>query len=500
MSSLKSSLTNKFLLKYHNLLNKFLVRSGYISLSFNESKQFLLRSLTGTLIAFTIFIVKPFSNNILFLYPIVISLILYSIYPFLIVLNDYLRRTSCLYEDLRFLLISSSLTTPSFDLIKLILNSVSWKHIFNCIIIEAARLRAFTKWLTTHDALMLITEFTPSKKFKETISEYVDSLRRGTLTLKLKELSKDVIKELTNESKIFLNKSVSVIALSTVLLGFISAIVFALEVFLSYSLIYTYLIFMIFLTLFFIVIFPRRPYMLKINMTLGREKIRVISYSILVIVIIAEVFLITFNLYNNTKFLVLTLITSLVPLAVIRLYPFITGLRELKEVPSLILSVAETLQSSTDVINDLRNVFIKSKVPTIRSLSAFSDLDDLIDKTSNLRSWIARYTILNIYLMLRAGEVVRNVLLQLKDVVTEFISMNKEFLLSTLLPITLSVFIPWFVINMLRLSGFTIGLNFVIFIILQSFLYSLVTSKYIFDDLSNPILFILSLITLYILL
>ena len=492
-------LLNRFLMRFHDFLNKLLVKSGYVSISLKESKRILIKSLVSIVIAITLLVLKPVSNNI-FLYLAVALLTIYSLYPFILILNDYLKRAACLYEDLRFLLISSSLTAPSFDLIKLMMSSIFWKNVFNCIVIEAARLRAFTKWLTTHDALILITDFSPSKKFKKVILEYIESLRRGTLTLRLRELSKDIIKELMNESRLFLNKSVSIIALSTIILGFISAIVFALEIFLGYNIMNMYLMFSIFSTLFLLMIFPERPYILKISMSLSKEKIKVISYILMLTVIVTEVFLILFKLYGNVKLLLLSLTLFLMPLAVVRLYPFITGLRELKEVPSLILSVAEALQSSTDIVNDLRNVFIKSKVSTVRSLSTFVDLNDLVNRISGLRSWIARYTVLNIYLILSTGKLERNLLIELKDVISEFISMSKEFLVSVILPISLSVFLPWFIINMLRLSGIAVSLNFIIFAVLQSFLYSLVTSKYIFDDLSNPTLFILSLTTLYTLL
>ena len=486
---------------FYSKFNKFLIKSGYISLSQGEFKSHVIKLLIVLALVPSVVIfnrIYRFIGEDL-LSMTLISVILVVTYPYLAVLNDFFRRRACLYNDLRFMLISSSIVAPTYDLIKMLLESFKWSSIYRCIAVDSLRLKTFTKWLTIYDALSMISEFSPSKKFKQTLLDYLDSLRRGTVFLRLKEISKELLNELINESKAFLNKSMSLLTLSTIILGFVPSVVLSLELLLSEKFMFMYMIFAILVSTVLIIVFPERPYVLKISLN-NEERIgKVVTYAFMALLLFINSLVITNFVSVNMKQLILIDVSLLIPITIMRIRPFIMGFKEIKVVPSLILTVAEILQQSTDVVSDLRRAFIKTKVPSLSRLGVFNDVSELTNMLKYLKSWIARYAVLNIYLILNAGINDRATLIRLRDVVNEFISVYKEFLLSALLPLMLSIFIPWFCLSMMYLMKTVLSINYLLPIITLCVLYSVLASKFVFDDYVNPAFLVTSLMTVYML-
>ncbi|RLG83769.1 MAG: hypothetical protein DRO18_07620, partial [Thermoprotei archaeon] len=101
--------SSKLIDAFYSKFNKFLIKSGYISLSQGEFKSHVIKLLIVLALVPSVVIfnrIYRFIGEDL-LSMTLISVILVVTYPYLAVLNDFFRRRACLYNDLRFMLISS---------------------------------------------------------------------------------------------------------------------------------------------------------------------------------------------------------------------------------------------------------------------------------------------------------------------------------------------------------------------------------------------------------
>jgi len=203
----------------------------------------------------------------------------------------------------------------------------------------------------------------------------------------------------------------------------------------------------------------------------------------------------TYLSLENISYLIKVTATVSLINGILNLVKFYNIISEVRELPKVLYMYAETPYILVNPLNALKEVLSNCKSRSLRELGKKLSLSNVKEGTSTLRSWLSRYVYYVIIKSLTTGSLGKEQLLNLRVLTLDMLEDFKQYLISVLPLIMMSLLMPFFMVSMTSLANVNIS-NFIFYIYVIVVTYSLYVDYIIFNTFNSTLITGITLLTL----
>ncbi|MCS7108063.1 MAG: hypothetical protein RMH77_06370 [Sulfolobales archaeon] len=361
------------------------------------------------------------------------------------------RRSKMLENEFTFFIISEASTLTDYtELLNDICELRGWELVFPTLTTEGLRLKVYRKFLTLFETINHYIKYVPSELISRLLSDYMLALSRGIVSAWITHTSSELIHNLRSDTKALIRLRTATVLVIGILVSYLPALLFSLSVITGDKELTSALILTPAVVVGSMLVLPRNTLHLTLYFKLGliRKSFIIASYTLMVILLYS-----TLSDFTSVRYLTL-LVASVTSInGVLGLIKFCEAINEVYEVPKVTYMFAETPYILVSPVKALRDVLSGCKSRSFRALGARLDLNNYTSMASYLNSWIGRYTYYIISKSLINGSLSKEQLLSLRVLTMDMLEDFKQYLVSALPLIIISLMVPWLMISMTSLAG-----------------------------------------------
>ena len=402
-------------------------------------------------------------------------------------------RNKTLEREIVYFIISESITySRSTELVNDLCGLDGWEGVFPTLVNEGLRLRVYRKFLTTIEAINFYIRYTSSSFISKILSDYVLAYSKGIINAWFTHTSSELLRKLRSEVSALMKLRTTVVLMMGVVVSYLPMLTFSLSVITGGGELTNVLVVVPVLMILSILILPSNTQHLRMYNTSTLEG-KLITTSSYVLILLTAVS--TYLSLENISYLIkVTATVSLINgiLNLVKLYNIIS---EVHELPKVLYMYAETPYILVNPLNALKEVLSSCKSRSLRELGKKLSLSNVKEGISTLRSWLSRYVYYVIVKSLTTGSLGKEQLLNLRVLTLDMLEDFKQYLISVLPLIMMSLLMPFFMVSMTSLANVNIS-NFIFYIYVIVVTYSLYVDYIIFNTFNSTLITGITLLTL----
>ncbi|MEM1680908.1 MAG: hypothetical protein QXT01_02675 [Sulfolobales archaeon] len=365
----------------------------------------------------------------------------------------FLARTygKALENELTYFIISEAITlTNSTELINDICELGDWGKVFPNLSRCGLRLNVYKKFLTLFESVNHYIKYVSSEFISRLLSDYILAVSRGMINSWITHTSTELLRKLGSNAKTLIKLRTTTVLIIGILLSYLPTLIFSISVITGEESLTSAAILMPILTVFTILFLPRNVQHLRIYLKFGMAR-KLLTYMSYLMILLTAYYM--FSHPITAKYLILTTAAVVLINGLLGLHKFYEVMREVYEIPRIIYMFAETPHILINPLKALKDVLSSCKSKSLRELSIRLDLNKASSSVEILNSWLGRYIYYVLVKSLINGSLSKEQLLSLRILTLDMLDDIKQYLVSALPLLMMSLMMPWFMISMTALAG-----------------------------------------------
>lgn len=401
--------------------------------------------------------------------------------------------SKALENELTYFIISEAVTlTNSTELINDICELGDWGEVFPNLSRSGLRLNVYKKFLTLLESVNHYIKYVSSEFISKLLSDYILAVSRGMINSWITHTSTELLRKLGSDAKTLIKLRTTTVLVIGILLSYLPTLIFSLSVITGEESLTSTVILMPILTVFTILFLPRNVQHLRIYLKFGMAK-KLLTYTSYLMILFTAYYM--FSHPANAKYLILATAAVVLTNGLLGLRKFYEVIKEVYEIPKIIYMFAETPYILINPLKALKDVLSSCRSKSLRELSIKLDLNKASSSVEILNSWLGRYTYYVLIKSLINGSLSKEQLLSLRILTLDMLDDIKQYLVSALPLIMMSLMMPWFMISMTVLAGVK-ATDYGFYIYLLTMTYSIYVDYVVF---TTPKITLVSAMTLLLL-
>ncbi len=443
----------------------------------STAKDFLISSaVLGSLLTSVGILSGVDTNQILLLTAF--SIVTAALFPYMKYRLLARARGKMLENELTYFIISEAITaTDSTELISDVCELTGWEGVFPTLSREGLRLKVYRKFLTLLEAVNLYVKYLPSEFVSRLLSDYVLTVSRGIVGSWLSHTSTELLRKLGGDTKAFTKLRTTTVLVIGILVSYLPTLMFSLSVISGSRHLTSAITLTPLLVIASAAVLPRNTQHLRTYLKFGR-KANLLTYASYGAALYTAYQI--FSGSTKVEYLVITTSVLFLINGVIGIRRFYGVIYEIYEIPKIIHMFAETPHILINPVSALKDVLSRCKSKSWKGLGANLDLNSVSSGVNMLNSWLGRYTYYVLTKSMVNGSLSKELLLSLRVITLDMLEDLKQYFVSTVPLIAMSLMVPWLMNSMISLAGVeALGYGFHVYLLTIS--YSLYVDYVIFN-------------------
>jgi hypothetical protein len=420
------------------------------------------------------------------------AMMLLSISSFIALITPHLKyvfvirsRNKVLEREFIYFIISESITySRSTELVNDLCVLDGWEGVFPILVNEGLRLRIYRKFLTTIEAINFYIRYTSSSLISRLLSDYILAYSKGIINAWFTHTSSELLRRLRSEVTALMKLRTTVVLIMGVVVSYLPMLMFSLSIITGGGELNTVLVVVPVLMILSMFILPSNTQHLRMynKSTLVGKLVTTSSYVLISLTAIS-----TYLSLGNTNYLIKAAATVSLFNGVLNIVELYNTVCEVHELPKVLYMYAETPHILVNPLNALKDVLSSCKSKSLRELGKKLSLSNVREGVSILKSWLGRYVYYVIIKSLTTGSLGKEQLLNLRVLTLDMLEDFKQYLVSVLPLIMMSLLMPFFMVSMASLANVNIS-NYVFYIYVIVVTYSLYVDYTLFNTFNSTLI------------